>query len=224
VIPLPELYRICEIARRLLDGPDRVARVIARPFEGTAGSFTRTKNRKDFAIPPPEPSLLDALAAAGIPTIGIGKIGSIFDYHGIADNLKARDNTESMDQTLAALGSAGPGLVFSNFVDFDMLWGHRNDAPGYARGLEAFDRRLPELLGALRADDCLILSADHGCDPTDVSTDHTREYVPILVYGPELEGGVDLGTRGRLADIGQTIAENFGLRLPAGNSFLRELR
>jgi phosphopentomutase len=224
VIPLEELYRICEVARRILDVPDRVARVIARPFVGSPGAFTRTKNRKDFAIPPPERSLLDGLAARSLPTVGVGKIGSIFDYQGIAENLKARDNGESMDQTLAALGRASEGLVFSNFVDFDMLWGHRNDAPGYARGLEEFDRRLPELLGALTPADCLILSADHGCDPTDVSTDHTREYVPILVYSPGLQGGVDLGTRQSLADIGQTIAENFELRLPVGQSFLGDLR
>jgi phosphopentomutase len=224
VIPLAEIYRICETARRLLDGRDRVARVIARPFLGTPGAFARTKNRKDFAVPPPGPTLLDALRERGLATVGVGKIGSIFDYRGIGESRAARDNTEAMDQTVAAMAAAPDGLVFANFVDFDMLWGHRNDARGYARGLEEFDRRLPELVEGLRPDDCLVVSADHGCDPTDVSTDHTREYVPILVHSPGLRGGVDLGTRASLADIGQTIADNFGVRLAAGRSFLGELR
>lgn len=224
VIPLEELYRICKIARELLDGPDRVARVIARPFAGVSGSFQRTKNRKDFAIPPPQETLLDRLKQKQLSVIGIGKIASIFDYQGITENLKARDNSESMDQTVRVLSSAPPGLVFSNFVDFDMLWGHRNDPKGYARGLEEFDRRLPELIGALDSEDCLMISADHGCDPTTPSTDHSREYVPVLVFSKKLEGGVDLGTRASLADLGQTIAENFGIKLPVGKSFLADLR
>jgi phosphopentomutase len=224
VIPLEELYRICEIARKLLDGPDRVGRVIARPFTGTPGNFQRTKNRKDFAVPPPENTLLDVLHARNLAAVAIGKIASIFNYRGITENLKAQDNTESMDQTIDALQWALDGLIFSNFVDFDMLWGHRNDPGGYARGLEDFDRRIPDLLNAMNADDCLVISADHGCDPTTPSTDHSREYVPILVYSKKLEGNVDLGTRRTMADIGQTIAENFGARLPAGISFLSELR
>lgn len=224
VIPLEELYRICKIARRILDVPDRVGRVIARPFLGTPGNFQRTKNRKDFAVPPPTPTLLDLLREERLATVGVGKIASIFDYRGISENLAARDNKESMDQTIAAVKTAHEGLIFSNFVDFDMLWGHRNDAKGYARGLEEFDRRLPELLDSMREDDCLILTADHGCDPTDASTDHTREYVPILVYSKQLRGGVDLGIRKTLADMGQTIAENFNIRLPAGTSFLTLLR
>jgi len=223
IIPLAELYRICEIARKLLDGPDRVGRVIARPFGGSPGNFQRTKNRKDFALPPPQRTLLDELKERGLACAGIGKIASIFDYRGITLNLRARDNKESMDETIKALGSVSEGLIFSNFVDFDMLWGHRNDPKGYAQGLEEFDRRLPELFAAMREDDCLIISADHGCDPTTPSTDHSREYVPILVFSNDLRGGVDLGTRGSLADIGQTIAENFGIHLPAGDSFLREL-
>src|SRR5688572_19542893 len=224
VIPLEELYRICKIARELLDGSDRVARVIARPFAGVSGGFQRTKNRKDFAIPPPRETLLDRLKQKQLSVIGIGKIASIFDYQGITENLKARDNSESMDQTVQVLRSAPPGLVFSNFVDFDMLWGHRNDPKGYARGLEEFDRRLPELIAALDSEDCLMISADHGCDPTTPSTDHSREYVPVLVFSKKLEGGVDLGTRASLADLGQSIAENFGIRLPVGKSFLADLR
>ena len=224
VIPLEELYRICEIARKLLDGQDRVARVIARPFTGTAGDFQRTKNRKDFAIPPPSDTLLDVLKARNLAAVAVGKIASIFNYRGITENLKARDNTESMDQTIDSLKWAPDGLIFSNFVDFDMLWGHRNDPVGYARGLQDFDRRIPDLIGAMKPDDCLIISADHGCDPTTPSTDHSREYVPILVYSKKLEGAIDLGTRSTLADIGQTIAENFDVRLAAGTSFLSQLR
>jgi phosphopentomutase len=224
VIPLEELYRICEIARRLLDVPDRVARVIARPFVGNPGSFRRTGNRKDFAIPPPAPSLLDLLKDRGLPVVGVGKIGSIFDDRGLTDSLPAHDNMECVDQSIKALGMIGEGLVFTNLVDFDMLWGHRNDAAGYARGLEEFDRRLPELRAHMKPADCLIITADHGCDPTTPGTDHTREYVPILACGARVKGGICLGTRASLADMGQTIAENFTLRLPNGRSFLDELR
>jgi phosphopentomutase len=223
VIPPEELYRICRIARDMLQGQDRVARVIARPFVGVPGSFQRTGNRKDFATPPPQPTLLDQMKENGLATVGVGKIASIFDFRGLTEMLEAHDNNESMDQTIAAVASTPKGLIFTNFVDFDMLWGHRNDARGYAAGLEEFDRRLPQLMGALREDDCLILSADHGCDPTTRSTDHSREYVPILVYSCALPGGVDLGTRPTMADIGQTIAENFSLRLPTGTSFLSDL-
>jgi phosphopentomutase len=224
VIPLEELYRICGIARKILQGRDRVARVIARPFVGIPGNFQRTGNRKDFSVPPPEATLLDLFTGQGMSTIGIGKIGAIFDYRGFTRILDAHGNAESMDQTLRSLDFGGEGLVFVNFVDFDMLWGHRNDPGGYARGLVEFDRRLPELMQAMRPDDLLILSADHGCDPTTASTDHSREYVPILVYSPSLSGGVDLGARASMADIGQTIAENFALNLPFGTSFLRELK
>ena len=224
VIPLEGLYRICRIARELLDGEDRVGRVIARPFAGTSGNFQRTKDRKDFAIPPPHPTLLDLLQKNGFASVGVGKIASIFDYRGITEHVPARDNAESMDGTLRAMDLMAEGLIFSNFVDFDMLWGHRNDVKGYAEGLEEFDRRLPELLEDLREDDCLVLSADHGCDPTTPSTDHSREYVPILVFSKKLRGSVPLGTRNTLADIGQTVAENFGLSLAAGTSFLTQLR
>ncbi len=224
VIPLEQLYRICSIARELLDGPDRVARVIARPFVGSPGSFVRTANRRDFAVPPPEDTLLDRLVQIGLATVAVGKIGSIFDHRGITESHPTHDNRETVGETLRALAAAAPGLIFSNLVDFDMLWGHRNDVRGYARGLEEFDRRLAELCAALRPDDCLIITADHGCDPTTPGTDHSREYVPLLVYGKELAGGTDLGTRETLADIGQTIARNFGIALKSGTSFLDELR
>jgi phosphopentomutase len=223
VIPLDELYRMCRTARELLDGPDRVGRVIARPFVGKPGNFTRTGNRKDFAIPPPEKTLLDYLKDAGLASIGVGKIPSIFDFHGISEHLEAHNNVESVDQTIEALNRANNGLIFTNLVDFDMLWGHRRDAKGYAQAMEYFDSRIPDLQRAMRPEDCLIITADHGCDPTYLGSDHTREYVPILVYSPGLSGGVNLGTRTSLADMGQTIAENFGLRLAFGTSFLHEL-
>ncbi len=223
VIALEEQYRICRIARDLLQGPDRVARVIARPFIGAPGAFRRTGNRKDFAIPPPSSTLLDDLKERGLASVGVGKIASIFDYRGFTRILEAHDNRESLDQTLCALAGHYRGLIFANLVDFDMLWGHRNDPGGYAKGLEEFDRRLPEVMDALGKNDCLMVSADHGCDPTTASTDHSREYVPLIVYSPCLRGGLELGTRESMADIGQTIADNFGFRLPHGTSFLSEL-
>jgi len=223
VIPLRELYRICEIARQLLDVPDRVARVIARPFLGSPGAFRRTGNRKDFAIPPPAPTLLDLLKDRGLPVVGVGKISSIFDDRGLTESLPAHDNAECVNQSINALGMIREGLIFANLVDFDMLWGHRNDAAGYARGLEEFDRRLPELRARMEPRDCLIITADHGCDPTTPGTDHTREYVPILACGSRVRGGVCLGTRETLADMGQTIADSFAVRLPNGRSFLGDL-
>jgi phosphopentomutase len=223
IIPLEELYRICRVARGMLDGADRVGRVIARPFIGRPGSFRRTGNRMDFAIPPPDRTLLDHLRDSGFSTIGVGKIPSIFDFKGISEHLPAHDNIESIDRTIEALGNTPEGLIFANLVDFDMLWGHRRDAEGYARGLEYLDSRICEIQRAMRQDDCLIITADHGCDPTYRGSDHTREYVPILVYSKSLAGGVNLGVRSTLADMGQTIAENFGLHLSFGTSFLGEL-
>jgi phosphopentomutase len=224
IIPLAQLYQMCEEARSILTGDDCVARVIARPFVGFPGSFQRTANRKDFAIQPPGPTLLDELMARGLASIGIGKIASIFDYRGISQNLPVHSNAETMDRTIAALASASEGLIFSNLVDFDMLWGHRRDAKGYAQGLAEFDRRLPELETAMDEEDCLIICADHGNDPTAHGTDHTREFVPVLVYGKRLAGGVDLGTRASLSDIGQTTAENFRFRISNGTSFLSLLQ
>jgi phosphopentomutase len=224
VIPLDRLYSMCEIARKILDGRDRVARVIARPFVGTPGHFQRTGNRKDFAILPPEPTLLDVLKEQGLAVVAIGKIASIFDYQGVTEDLPAHSNAESVDQAIAALGRASDGLIFTNLVDFDMLWGHRRDSTGYARGLEQFDERLPALKEALRDGDGMIICADHGNDPTASGSDHTREYVPMLMYGRKIKGGVNLGTRSTLADIGQSIADNFGLRLSSGTSFLNLLQ
>ena len=223
VVPLEMLYRWCEIAREQLTGEDLVGRVIARPFIGEPGSFRRTEARRDYAIDPPEPTLLDRMKSAGLAVTAVGKIGSIFCHRGTTEELPSGNNDASMDQTLRALRTDSSGLIFTNLVDFDMLYGHRNDVEGYARALERFDLRLPEIQEAMKDGDLLILSADHGCDPADVSTDHTREYVPVLVWGRRARGAVDLGIRDSLADIGQTVAENFGLELRAGRSFLKEL-
>lgn len=223
IIPLEELYHMCHTARELLQGPDEVGRVIARPFVGTPGSFTRTANRKDYAIPPPEPTLLDRLKEAGHHCVGVGKISSIYCDRGITREVRTKNNREGVDRTLEQMGKVREGLIFANLVDFDMLYGHRNNADGYAEALEEFDRRLPELEAALGPGDCLLLTADHGCDPTTPSTDHSREYVPILACGPRVRAGAALGLRRSLADIGQTIAEDFGLSIQAGSSFLRIL-
>jgi phosphopentomutase len=220
VVGLEELYRWCEIARELLTGEDEVGRVIARPFVGEPGNFRRTEARRDYAIDPPEETLLDKMKSAGLRVAAVGKIGSIFCHRGTTEELPAGNNEASLDQTLRALGETGTGLIFTNLVDFDMLYGHRNDIEGYARALEQFDRRLPEIQSAMREDDLLIITADHGCDPGDVSTDHTREYVPVLAWGRRSRRGVDLETLSSLADVGQTIAENFGLEIQSGRSFL----
>ena len=223
VIPLPQLYEMCETARRMLNGEHEVGRVIARPFLGEPGAFFRTENRHDYAVPPPRENLLVALADEELDVVCIGKIASIYDSTGVTQELIAKNNKQSMDQTIAALRDNTRGLIFSNFVDFDMLYGHRRDTEGYARALEKFDERWPELEGAMREDDLVVLTADHGNDPTYRGTDHTREYAPLVVYGKKAKAGIDLGTRESLSDIGSTIAENFGLKLKAGRSFLTEI-
>jgi phosphopentomutase len=225
VIPVERLYEICEIARNILDGEARVGRVIARPFLGTvADNFTRTENRHDYAVPPPKENLLPLLSESGLDVVCIGKIASIYDSVGVTEDLTAKNNDQAIDQTINALNARSRGLIFSNLVDFDMLYGHRRDTEGYAKALEHFDKRLPSVMDAMRDDDLLIITADHGNDPTKEGSDHTREYAPLLVYGPSAKAGVNLGTRGSLADIGQTVAENFGLDLPDGESFLQMVR
>lgn len=222
VVPIDRLYEMCEIARRILDGDDRVGRVIARPFLGTnAADFKRTENRHDYAVPPPSENLLPMLKDAGLDVVCIGKIASIYDSLGVTEDLTAKNNDQTIDQTINALSDESRGLVFSNLVDFDMLYGHRRDTEGYAKALEHFDSRLPEIFEAMKDDDLLILTADHGNDPTYKGSDHTREYAPLLVYGKTAKPGVDLGTRGSLSDIGQTIAENFEITLKDGKSFLQ---
>ncbi len=218
------MYEICEIARGILHGKDEVARVIARPFLGhNAADFKRTENRHDYAVPPPAGNLLPRLKNAGLDVVCIGKIASIYDGMGVTEDLTAKNNDQTIDQTVNALNADSTGLIFSNLVDFDMLYGHRRDTEGYAKALEHFDRRLPEIIGALSENDLLIMTADHGNDPTYRGSDHTREYVPLLVYGKNARGGVDLGTRQSLSDIGQTIAENFGVKIADGVSFLGEI-
>ncbi len=223
VIPLWELYKICETAREILRGPHEVGRVIARPFIGEPGKFTRTSNRHDYAVPPPKGMLLDQLESASVNVFSVGKIFDVFLGRGIREYEKTKTNADGMAKTAAALDECPEGLIFVNLVDFDMLYGHRNDVEGYARALEEVDRWLPGFLEKLTPDDLLILTADHGCDPTAPGTDHTREYVPVLAYQPRRPAGSDLGVRRTLSDIGQTVAENFGVRISKGESFLTSL-
>jgi phosphopentomutase len=208
---LERLYEFCKVVRGLVD-PLNIGRVIARPFIGqTAASFERTHNRRDYAVPPPEPTLLDRLTARGSRVIAIGKIGDIFAHRGISEVRKAAGNMAMFDEALGAMDVTGDGdLVFANFVDFDTEFGHRRDVAGYAAALEAFDRRLPEALAKLKQGDLLVLTADHGNDPTWRGTDHTRERIPVIGSGPAFKGG-DIGLRMTFADIGETIAEHLGL-------------
>jgi phosphopentomutase len=220
VIPLWELYKICETARAILRGPHEVGRVIARPFTGATGPFTRTPNRKDYAVPPPKGMLLDQLEARDVEIYSVGKIFDVFLGRGIRDHVKTKDNADGMAKTLDAMGAVEHGLIFVNLVDFDQQYGHRNDVEGYARALEQFDAWLPAFENKLGDGDLAILTADHGCDPTTPSTDHSREYVPLLVFGPTGRAGNDLGLRATLADVGQTVAENFATTIARGTSFL----
>ena len=221
VIPVEELYGMCRTARKLLAPPHQVARVIARPFIGEPGAFTRTDGRRDFSVEPPAQTLLDSLKADGYPVIGIGKIEDLFKGRGLTRAVPAKNDTATLEETLRVLRSVPRGLIFSNLVEFDMLYGHRNDAAGFAWALQAFDARLPEIIGGMQQDDLLCITADHGNDPTRPGTDHTREYVPLLVYGARVAKGVNLGTRKSFADLGQTIAEGLGVkRLAWGESFL----
>ncbi|HET8732756.1 MAG TPA: phosphopentomutase [Anaeromyxobacteraceae bacterium] len=217
-VPLETLYAWCREARRILD-PLRVARVIARPFVGTPGAYRRTYARRDFSMPPPHPTVLERLAAARVPVVGVGKIGDIFDRRGLSEDVHTEGNADGIRRTAGILERLDRGLLFVNLVDFDMLWGHRNDVRGYARALEEMDAALPEVLGRLRPGDVLALTADHGCDPTTPSTDHSREYVPLLARVPG-HGGVPLGTRASFADLGATVAEYFGVERGPGTSFL----
>ena len=223
VIPVNELYRICEIAFELV-APLRVGRVIARPFVGSIGAFRRTANRHDYALTPPIDTLLDFLRGRGIPVVSIGKVRDLFAGRGIGRALPARSDADGLNQLLDVVAEEGDGLVFINLVDFDTQFGHRNDVEGYANNLERFDERLGDVLSALRASDLLVITADHGNDPTTPSTDHSREYVPILLTGSGVRSGVDLGTRRTFADLGQTLADNFGVGpLAHGVSFLEHI-
>ncbi len=226
VVALEQLYEWCRIAREILDGDHRVGRVIARPFDGEPGSFFRRPERRDFSVPPPGPTVLDFVMKAGIPVCGVGKIGDIFAGQGLTEFRYSDSNDRGVDLSIEYLSRPSPCLVMTNLVDFDSKYGHRNDAPGYAKCVEAFDRRLPELVEAVGRG-LLFLTGDHGCDPTDASsTDHTREYTPVLVSGVRQgDAAVDLGTRPVFSDLGATVADVLGVTTEglAGTSFAREM-
>ena len=225
VIPVEELNRMCRQARRLLRGEHAVARVIARPFTGKPGNFTRTAHRHDFSLPPPEDTLLDVLINHGKKNYGVGKIFDIFAGKGISETVSIEDNMDGVDKTLKVMEKEGFSLIFTNLVDFDMKYGHRRNVSAYARALQEFDERVPEILRKLKREDLLFITADHGCDPTfSAHTDHTREYIPLLVTGAIIQGGVNLGIRDSFADIAQTIAEYLEIpKLQYGTSFLKSI-
>jgi phosphopentomutase len=222
VVSVEELYRACRTAREMLVPPHRVARVIARPFVGTPGAFQRTAKRKDLSLPPDEPTLLDLLADSGRAVIGVGKIHDIFSGHGVTESHHTCDNAEGIAMVLEKMDTDFEGLLFANLNDFDTRWGHRNDSEGFARALTELDRAIPALLKGA-GHDLVVFTADHGCDPLHPGTDHTREYVPVLAWHRG-QGAAFLGTRPTLADLGQTLARNFGLRLGTGNDFCDFLR
>ena len=229
VIPVEELYRVCRIARdRVVVGEHAVGRVIARPFVGPDehGTYTRTHRRRDFALEPSEPTVLDRLSEIGVLSYGIGKIGEIFAWRGICESPHSTDNMNGFDHLVDRVAGDEPGFVFANLVDFDMIWGHRNDAEGYARGLEAVDARMPELLDAMIGGDLLVITADHGCDPTTESTDHSREYAPLIACVKGVGRGAALGTRTTFSDVGETVLDFYGIAgaCGRGHSFLEEVR
>lgn len=225
VVPVGELYEWCRFARKLLKPPHLVGRVIARPFTGEAGRFTRTAGRRDFSVAPIDQTLLDRVKAAGQPVIGIGKIEDLFAGQGLTRSIHLNSDADHFDEAIKLLHTVPRGLIFMNLVEFDSVYGHRNDAGGWAKALETLDGKLPKLLHALRPNDMLCITGDHGNDPTTPSTDHSREYVPVLIYGPRLAHGVNIGTRRTFADLGQTIAEALGAHmLTAGQSFLAAVR
>ena len=223
VIPVEQLYEYCKIAREMLQGDLGVGRVIARPFEGE-WPYKRTPRRHDFSLVPPRDTMLDVLSGNGFDVLSVGKIIDIFAEKGITEFVRTANNEEGIERTLENLDKDFNGLSFTNLVDFDMQYGHRNDAPGYAKALSYFDSRLPEMLEKLRDDDILMITADHGCDPVTPSTDHSREYIPLVIYGKNLKHGVNLDTRSSFADIGATILDYFGLPINIdGESFLSEI-
>lgn len=222
VVPVAELYRACGVARELLTGPDQVSRVIARPFTGNAGSWRRTDGRRDFSVPPVGETLLDRLVAAHIPRVGVGKVDDLFAGRGIT-SVHPVGNPEAYATIASALGAMPRGFLFANVIEFDQSWGHRNDVPGFHAGLLALDAALPRMLAPVRDEDLIIITADHGNDPTTASTDHSRERVPVLAFGPRVRPA-PLGIRQTYADVGQTLAEFFGVPpLASGQSFLREI-
>lgn len=225
VVPPAKLYEMCQVARKVLKGKHRVDRVIARPFIGQPGNFTRTPRRKDFGLPPPKKTVLDYAAENGIKVYAVGKVGEIFHMRGISESIKTKDNMDSLDKMLMFMGRVKKGIIFADLTDFDMLWGHRNNPVGYAEGLKAVDKRIPAIVHLARPYDAVIFTADHGCDPTTPSTDHSREYVPLLILGESLKRGVNLGTRKSFADLGKTIADLLGFEaFVQGESFVSLLK
>ena len=223
-IPVDELYRYCRIARAILTGPHAVGRVIARPFVGAPGQFVRTDRRRDFSLPPPQPTVLDRLHAAGVPVVAVGKISDLFAGRGITAAIHTHNDQDGMGQTLRAMHATRIGLIFTNLVDLDTLFGHRNNPRGYGDDLEQIDAEMAKVVAGLGSNDLLIVTADHGNDPTSPSTDHSREYVPLLVAGPRVRGGVDLGVRRTFADVGATVAAALGVRPPeTGTSMVGEV-
>ncbi|MCI1966345.1 MAG: phosphopentomutase [Oscillospiraceae bacterium] len=212
VVPLEELYRDCKIARKILTGEHGVGRVIARPFVGEYPNFTRTSNRHDFSIEPPKVTMLDQLSENGVDVISVGKIIDIFAGKGIKEAIRTKNNADGIENTIQLTSRDFNGLCFVNLVDFDMLYGHRNDVDGYAKALSYFDKKLPEILAGLRPDDLLMITADHGCDPSTPSTDHSREYIPWVIYGSPVKAGANLGTLPTFSDIGATVLDYFGIR------------
>lgn len=223
VIPLEEQYRIGQIAREMLMGDDIVARIICRPFIGENGAYVRTENRKDLTLDPPGKTILDYLSESGKEVAAVGKIEDIFNKNGITKINHARNNQESIEAHLEYQNEKFEGLIFTNLVDFDMTYGHRRDPKGYGKALEYFDKRLPEIIAKMGDEDILLITADHGCDPTYKGTDHTREYIPLLLYGKNIKAGASVGTRETFADIAATIGEFFEVQSPAGTSFLGEI-
>ena len=224
IVSLDELYKMCEIAREIMMGDNAVARIIARPFIGKPGAFERTSNRRDYSLSPFEDTVLDNIKNSNLDVIGVGKIEDIFNQQGITEAIHTHDNMDGVNQTINYMKKETKGLIFTNLVDFDSKYGHRRDVEGYKNALEEFDARIPEILENMNDDDVLIINSDHGNDPTYKGTDHTREYIPVLVYGKNLKSGLNLGTRNSFADIGATVADIFNVEMPKhGQSFKKEI-
>ena len=225
IIPLEELYKMCEIAREIMMGDNAVARVIARPFIGKkTGEFTRTSNRRDYSLNPFEPTVLDNIKESNLDVIGVGKIEDIFNGQGITEAIHTKDNMHGVDETINYIKKENNGLIFTNLVDFDSKFGHRRNVEGYKEALEEFDARIPEIIDAMKDDDVLIINADHGNDPTYKGTDHTREYIPVLVYGKKMKENVNLGIRDSFSDIGATVADLLNVKMPKhGTSFKKDI-
>jgi phosphopentomutase len=225
IIPLDELYKMCQIAREIMMGDNAVARIIARPYVGKkSGEFARTSNRRDYSLNPFEPTVLDNIKEAGLDVIGVGKIEDIFNGQGITEAIHTKDNMNGVDETINYIKKDNNGLIFTNLVDFDSKYGHRRDTKGYKEALEEFDARIPHIIDAMNDDDILIINADHGNDPTYKGTDHTREYIPLLVYGKNVKEGLNLGIRSSFADIGSTVADILNVDVPkSGHSFKKDI-